>query len=341
MSNSQTRLSDVVVPSVFQRYMFKDTTTKTALFDSGILRQDPSLNAFLSGGGLTVSLPFWKDLDTTSPGIANDDETSVAVPGKVGTGTSVAIRNIRTRGWGAARLTAELAGEDPMARIRERVSNYWKRMFQQQLVSEIIGVMADNAANDSGDMRNVIGTDVAGSPTDSQYISAEAILDTKQTMGDAGDNLAILIMHSVCYTRLQKANLIDFIPDSEGRVNFPTYLGYRVVIDDGVRVVQGTTNTARYLYSTYLVGQGAFAWAESPVAVPVEIHNRPDQGNGMGLESMWTRRQYILHPYGFKWTDSSRAGNFPTDAEYQTTANWDRVVSERKQVDMAELVTNG
>jgi hypothetical protein len=341
MANTGVRLSDVVVPSVFQRYMFQDTKVKTGIFTSGILRADPSLNSFLAGGGLTINIPFWKDLDSTSPGIANDDETSVAVPGKVSTGTDVAIRNIRTRGWGAARLTAELAGEDPMARIRARVSNYWNRMFQQHLISVLIGVFADNAANAAGDMRNVIGTDVAGAPTDSQYISAEAILDTKQTMGDAGDDLGLLIMHSVCYTRLQKANLIDFIPDSEGRVNFPTYLGYRIVVDDGVRVVQGTTNSARYLYSTYLVSEGAIAWGEAPVAVPVEIYNRPDQGNGMGVETMWTRRQYILHPYGLKWTDASRAGNFPTDAENQAAANWTRVYAERKQVGLAELVTNG
>lgn len=336
-----TRLSDVVQPQVFQRYMFKDTETKTNIWGSGILRNEASFGEFLSGGGLTVNVPFWKDLDSTEPGIANDDPASIATPGNVGTGQAVAIRNIRTRGWGAANLTAELAGSDPLARIRTRVSNYWNRAFQRNLVSVLVGVFADNAANDGGDMRLVKGTDVAGNPTDDQYISAENILDAKQTMGDSADELDVIIMHSVPYTRLQKANLIDFIPDSEGHVKFPTYLGYRVVVDDGVRVVQGTTNTARFLYSSYLVGNGAIAWAESPVEKPVSVDERPDQGNGMGVTTMWTRRQYILHPYGFKWTDSSRAGNFPTNAEYQTAANWDRVYPERKQIALVELVTNG
>jgi hypothetical protein len=336
-----TRLSDVVVPTVFQRYMFKDTMVKSAIFSSGILRSDPSLGEFLSGGGLTVNVPFWKDLDSTAPGIANDDPSSLATPASVGTGTSVAIRNIRTRGWGAANLTAELAGEDPLARIRERVSNYWTRAFQRHLVSILVGLFADNAANASGDMRSVIGTDVAGAPADTQLMSAEAILDAKQTMGDAADSLDVIVMHSVPYTRLQKANLIDFIPDSEGKVHFPTYLGYRVVIDDGVRVVQGTTNTARFLYSCYLIGNGAIAWAESPVAKPVSVDERPDQGNGMGVTTMWTRRQYLMHPYGFKWLDASRAGNFPTDAECQAAANWTRVFPERKQIALVELVTNG
>jgi hypothetical protein len=336
-----TRLSDVIQPSVFNRYMVQDTKVKTAIFSSGILRTDPSLNTFLSGGGLTVNMPFWNDLDSVEPGIANDDPTSVATPGKVAAANNIAIRNIRTRGWSAAQLTAELAGSDPMARIRERVSNYWARAFQRHLVSTMVGVFADNSANDGGDMQVVIGLDAAGAPATTNLISAEAILDTKQTMGDAGDDLAVLIMHSVVYTRLQKNNLIDFIPDSEGRVRFPSYLGYQVIVDDGVQVVQGTVNTARFLYTTYLIARGAIGFAESPVAIPVETFRHPEQGNGMGVEDLWTRRQYIMSPYGYKWTDASRAGQFPTNAECQLAANWDRIVPERKMVSMARLVTNG
>jgi hypothetical protein len=335
------RLSDVIQPQVFQRYMFQDTTEKTNIFTSGILRQDAQLAQFLAGGGLTVNVPFWGDLDSTSPGIANDDPASIATPGKISGINDLAIRNIRTRGWSAADLVSELSGEDPMARIRVRVGNYWQRMFQRHVVSVLVGVFAANAASNSGDMRSVIGADAAGAPTSANLISASAILDAKQTMGDNGDNLSAIIMHSVCYTNLQKANLIDFIPDSEGRVNFPTYLGYRVIVDDGVRVVQGTTNTARYLYSTYLLGEGAIGWGEAPVDIPVETFRYPAQGNGMGVEELWTRRQYVLHPYGIKWTDSSRAGNFPTDAENQMAANWSRVYPERKQVRLVELVTNG
>lgn len=336
-----TRLSDVIVPSVFNRYMVKDTMEKSRIFQSGILRSDPSLNAFLAGGGLTVNVPFWKDLDDTEPGIANDDPASLATPGKIGTGQEVAIRNIRTRGWSAAKLTAELAGSDPMARIRSRVSDYWTRAFERHLVSLMVGIFADNAANDGGDMRVVIGADAAGAPGAANLISAEAILDAKQTMGDQGEGLDTIIIHSVVHTRLQKANLIDYIPDSEGRVRFPTYLGYRVVVDDSVRVVQGTTNTSRFLYSSYLIERGAIAWGESSVDTPVETERKPDQGNGMGVENLWTRRQYIMHPYGFKWTDASRAGNFPTNAENQNAANWDRVAPERKMVGLVELVTNG
>lgn len=334
------RLSDVIVPQVFNRYMVKDTMEKSRIFQSGIIASDPMLSSFLSGGGLTVQSPFWRDLDDTEPGIANDDPASIATPGKIGTAQTVAIRNVRTRGWQTAELVADLAGSDPMARIRSRVSAYWERAFERHLISTLVGVFADNAANDGSDMRVVIGADAAGAPSAANLISAEAILDAKQTMGDSADGLSMIIMHSVVFTRLQKNNLIDYIPDSEGRVRFPTYLGYNVIVDDSVRVVQGTTNTQRFLYSTYLAGAGAIRWGESSVDVPVEVFRNPDQGNGRGVETLWTRRQYILQPDGFAWTDSSRAGQFPTNAECQNAVNWDRRAPERKQIQLAELVTN-
>ena len=336
------QLSNVIVPQVFNRYMVEDTMIKTAIFQSGVMRADPSMADFLKGGGLTVNMPFWMDLDSKSPGIANDNPASIATPGIVAAANNLAIRNVRTRGWSAANLTAELAGSDPMMRIRERVSNYWSRAFQRHLVSELVGVFASNAANNGGDMQNVIGLDVAGAPTSANLVSAGALLDTAQTMGDQGMTaLGLLICHSVIATALRKQNLIDFIPDSEGHVRFETYMGYKMIVDDGCPVVQGTTNTARYLYTSYLLGEGAFGWAEAPVAIPVETFRHPEQGNGMGVEDLWTRRQYLMSPMGVKWTDSSRAGQFPTDAENQMAANWLRIFPERKQVRMAALISNG
>lgn len=333
-----TQLADAVIPEVFAPYMFKDTMTKTSIFTSGIMRQDAQIADFLRGGGYTVNIPFWKDLGDTEASIGSDSTSDVLTPAKLTSGKQIAVRNVRAYAWSAAKLTAELAGSDPMMRIRERVSAYWDRQFQTSLVQILKGVFADNTANDSADMQNVIGNDSASAVTSAELISAEAILDTKQTMGDAGDELSVIIMHSICYTRLQKQNLIDFIPDSEGVVRFPTYLGYRVIVNDNVLTAAGSNRTK---YSTYLLGAGSIAWAETPVATPVEVDREPLQGNGQGVDTLVTRRQFVMHPYGFQFKSASVSGEFPTNAEHATAANWDRVVAERKQAPIAQLVTNG
>ncbi len=333
-----TRLSDVIVPEVFLPYMMKETKELSQIFQSGILRADANMGKFLAGGGRTENVPFWNDLANAEPNISSDDPASEATPGKIGSGKDVAVRHNRNYGWSDADLVAELAGDDPMRAIMSRVSKWWTRAFQKHLVATLTGIFADNAANDSGDMRSVIATDSASTIGDGERISAEAIIDAKQTMGDAAEMLEVIVMHSVVFSRLQKQQLIDFIPDAEGRIKFPTYLGYRVVVDDGCPAIQGSN---RINYSTYLLAAGSIAFAEHPPAVPVETDRAPKQGDGGGVEELWTRRQYVMHPYGIKWTDSSVAGQSPTNGECELATNWDRVYPERKQIGLVEIVTNG
>lgn len=333
-----TRISDIIVPEVFFNYMAKDTTEKTELFRSGIIRPDGELSAKLGGGGRTFNVPFWRDLDNTESGVASDDPSAFATAGTISTGKDIARRQLRTRAWSTADLAAILAGSDPMARIQARVTAYWDRQFQLILRNTLTGLFADNVANDSGDMVNDISNDSSATATSAELVSAEAIIDTAHTMGDNSGAFRTLVMHSNVVKRLKKLNLIDYIPDSEGRVNFAQYLDYRVVIDDGVRTVTGSN---RVKYWTYLVGESAMGWAEVAPETPVEVHREPLAGNGMGIEYLITRRQFVMHPYGIKWTDSSVSGQFPSNADLATTANWDRVYVERKQIPIAALVTNG
>jgi hypothetical protein len=333
-----TRLSDVIVPEVFFSYMSKDTTELSRIFQSGILRQDGELGAKLAGGGRTFNVPFWNDLDNTEASTGSDDPSQKATPSNLTASKDIARRQYRTKGWSTSELSGVLAGSDPMQRIRERVAAYWNRQFQRVLVATLKGVAAENVANHASDMIKDIGNDSSGSVTDDELVSAEAILDTAQTMGDNSDVLSIIIMHSVVATRLKKENLIDFIPNSEGKVDFARYLNKLVVIDDGVTTVQGAN---RVKYYTYLAGPGALGFSESPPPTPVAVKRDEAAGNGAGIETLWTRRQFVMHPYGIKWTDSSVGGEFPTNADLALAGNWSRVYGERKQIPIAFLVTNG
>lgn len=336
-----TRLSDVIQPAVFMNYMDTYTKENSALFESGVFRPDPNLSKFLAGGGRTVTIPFWKDLpgDESEPG--DDDPTSVIVPKKITAAQDVAVRQVRTQAWQSSSLTADLAGSDPMQAIARRVGKYWIREFDKIAWATSYGIYLDNVANDGGDMVKDIGGD-DGTVISSELISADAIIDAKQTMGDAAEDLKVIVMHSVVYSRLQKQNLIDFIPDSRGEVNFPTYLGYRVIVTDRAKTIVGS-NSGDTKYLTLLLGENAFAFQEAPLQTSpmIEVDRKPEQGNGVGVDVLYSRRQFVVHPYGIKWTDVSVGGEFPTNAELGTAANWDRVYPERKQIPIAFLLTNG
>lgn len=338
MSQVTTRLSDAVVPEVFNNYMMKDTVQTMAFYDTGVLRSDGELARNLSGGGLTFKVPFWKDLDDTESDPGSDDPDSFAVPDKLGSGTDVARRQFRTKGWSTANLTQELAGSDPMQRISSRSGAYWARQFDDICIATARGVFASNVLNNGGDMVNDVSNDNVGAPAAAELFGATSFMDTLQTMGDAKKNLSLVVMHSVVHTRLAKNDLIAFRPDSTGTVWHETYEGYRILVSDRVTKVVGTN---RVRYHTYLFGPNAMGWAESPPAKPVEVENKPSAGDGAGIETLWTRRQFAIHPYGVKWTDASVGGDFPTNAELRLAANWLRVYPERKQIPMALLITNG
>jgi hypothetical protein len=333
-----TRISDAVVPEHFANYMSKNTVQTMALYGAGVMRADGDLASKLAGGGLMFKVPFWKDLDDTESDTGSDDPDSYAVPGKLTSATDIARRQFRTRGWSSAQLTQELTGSDPMKHIGSRVNPYWGRQFDDIAIASVRGVFADNAANDGGDMINDDGTDAVGAPSAAELFNAEGLMDTAQTMGDAKNNLKLLVMHSVVHTRIAKNDLIDFRPDSEGKFWHEQFGTFRIHVSDRVTKVVGTNRTK---YHTYLFGADALGWAESPPADPVEIEKDPSAGDGAGVETLWTRRQFAIHPYGVKWTESSVSGEFPTNAELALAANWDRVYSERKQIPMALYVTNG
>jgi len=332
----------VIVPSEFTAYTQVLTATKSNFVQSGVMATNELFDALLAGGGATFHMPFWNDLADTEANVSKDVvadviggtlSTADAVPLAITTGKEIAIRMSRNQSWSAADLAGDLAGSDPMAAIANRVSSYWARQIQLSVLAVIKGVLADNAANDSGDMINDVHT--AGTVTDAERFSAEAMLDTIQTMGDSGEDLMAVAVHSVVYTRMKKLNLIDFIPDSEGRVSIPTYLGRRVIVDDALVGVTDTNPT----YVTYLFGAGSLAYGSGSAKVPTEVSRYALAGKGGGQEVLTSRVEQLIHPRGFKFIGSP-TDDSPTNAEFATSTSWDRVW-ERKKIRIASLRTNG
>lgn len=279
----------------------------------------------------------WNDLSDTGSKIASDDPTKIITPDKVTASKLKFRRQFRTNAWSSADLAAELAGSNPMQRINERVTEWWNRDLNNITIATLNGVINSNVANNSGDMVYVCGVGYGGATTPTDDIDATMVLNAKQGMGDKADKLKVMIMHSVVYTNLQAQNLIDFIPNARGEIDFPRYLGYRVMVTDTVPVT--TISAGNFAYTTYLSAEGILGWAEKPPAVPVETERYPGQGNGAGVEALFTRRQFALHPEGFDWLEASVTDEFPSNTELETAGNWVRKYPERKQVPFVAIIS--
>ena len=353
-----TQVSDVVVPENFTAYIQQLSEQKSRLVQSGALSANAILDNFLATDGLTVNVPSFRDLDDDDDNVSTDDISDLiklinagigaggtfadipgataltdSIPLKIETDQEIAVRLSRNQSWSSVDLAAALAGPDPLAAITGRVSNYWIRRLQSVFVATWNGVIADNTANDAGDYTNDIsgGAFIDGVTN----FSAEAYLDAKVTMGDSMDRLTMVMCHSIVFNRMQKNNLIDFIPDARGEVSIPTFLGAEVIVDDQMP-------NATSVYDTWLFGAGATQLGRGTPKVPTEVERQAAAGNGGGQEVLHSRLEWSMHPTGHAYVGTPAnggPGNGTGANDLNNAASWNRVYPERKQIYFARLVT--
>jgi len=331
-----TQLSDVIVPEVYQTYAAVNSPEKTAFYQSGIIVSNAGLNAKANEGGETLNVPFWKDLDATQAPNLSDDSEDSATAQKVTTGRQIARVAYLNQGYKSADLTGEIAGSDPMQQVRNRFGSYWMKQWQRRLIASTNGILADNVANDAGDMVVDVAAEIVGSQTADTRFNRDVFTEAAYTMGDAAADLSAIGVHSAVMQQMVKNDDIVYIPDSMGNLTIPTYMGLRVIVDDGHTVTAGTTSG--FKYTSVLFGSGAFGYGEGSAKTPVELEREAAQGNGGGVETLWERKTWLLHPFGFA-TGTAPTGASYSLAELGAAASWDRVV-ERKNVPLAYLVTN-
>lgn len=334
-----TQLSDVYVPEVYASYSAVNGPEKTAFFESGVAVRNAALGGLFSAGGNVAELPFWKDLDASiEPTGSTDDPTDTLTPQKVTTGTQIARLASLNHGYQSADLAGELAGSDPMQQVRNRFGTYWMRNWQRRTISTLRGVYADNVANDSSDMVHDIAAEATGSQSASTRFSRSAFTTAAYTMGDMADGVVAIGCHSQVVKQMADQDDVEDIRDSEGNLVGQSYLGKRIIMDDSLPVIAGSTSGFKYM--SILFGPGAIGYDEAARKVPVELEREALQGNGAGIETLVERKGWVIHPFGTQFTSSSLSNtNYATLAELQAAANWDRVV-ERKNVPLAYLVTN-
>lgn len=333
-----TQLADIIDVTVFQDLPAVNGPEKTAFFQSGIVTRNALLDGLAGMAGKTAELPFWKDLDgSVETNYSTDDPTDIGVPQKVTQGEQIARKAFVNQGWSTSDLASELAlGAKAMDHIRARTDKYFERQWQRRLIAASNGVLADNVANDSGDMViDVASESIAGQDATTLF-NRDAVTDAVYTMGDAGQDLGAISVHSAVMSQMVKNDDIVYIPDSMGQLTIPTYMGLRVIVDDGLTITAGTTDG--FKYTSVLYGQGAFGYGKGGAETPVEVEREAAQGEGGGIETLWVRDTWLLHPFGFQNTGTPAGVSF-TQAELATAAVWDRVV-ERKNVPLAFLITN-
>ena len=310
-----TTIADLqIVPSKFTTYTLERTTEKSMLVKSGIVTSDPTVSQIISGtpkGGNLITMPFYNPL-TGDDEVFGEQEIEVD---KITTDNEVATLLVRQRAWGDNDLAKVFGGTDPLNAIISLISDWWNEREQAVMLSILKGILNPT----SGALKAHV-LDVSAAAGTDCIIGVDNTLDAKQLMGDAYDKLGMVFMHSATYTQLQKQQNIDTEYDATLKIKIDYYLGYQVIVDDGMPY-DASTKT----YMTYFLGKGVFARNDGmPTGL---VGTETDRNPRIAENILINRRALVMHPLGLSWkADATLTGGkkYASNADLEKPGNWTR-----------------
>lgn len=338
---AKTKVEDVFVPEVWEQYFIERTAELAMFYESGIVQRAPEFDALASGPGTAIEMPFWNDISGERQIIHDTNPFTV---NKITASKDRARIHNDGNSWSTTLLADLLAGDDGMDAIVELVGQYWARVDEEMLVATVNGVLAEfDSITGDPNLLKIASEDYAGTSADT-VLNGETFIDGKQKLGDRKDRIVAIAMHSEVEADLLKQQLIEFVPDADGREFMETFQGLRVIKDDDLPKRDGVTSGS--VYTTVLFGEGAIARGLASLDDPVE--------GGFGTDGversrvplnhdavMINRRRHIMHPRGVRWDGNSVANENggPTNAELEMAANWTKVY-EAKNIRIVGIVHN-
>jgi hypothetical protein len=326
-----TLRSDVIIPEIFTPYVIEQTTLRDAFLASGVVQPMAELNA--TEGGDYVNIPFWK-ANLTGDFEVLSDSTSLT-PGKITADKQVGVILHRGRAFESRDLAALAAGADPMAAIGAKVAEYVANQRQKDLLACLAGVFGPIGSSNAS--ASFTGLTIDGGGSGETILSPSHIARARALLGDQGDKISAICMHSAVYYDLVERKAIDYVSAADVRVtpdstmpdafggsiaqayasdaSVPFYMGMRVIISDDVQESGSSPNKK---FATYFFTQGAIASGEQ-----MAMQTETDRDILAKSDAMSIDLHYCYHPIGSKYVTT--AGSNPNRTVLATMANWTKV----------------
>ena len=320
-----TLRSDIIVPEIFTPYLIEATTQRDAFLSSGVVQPMAELDA--SEGGDFINVPFF------SANLSGDFEvltdSSSLTPGKITANKQVGVVLHRGRAFESRDLAALAAGADPMAAIATKVAAYVANQRQKDLIKCLEGVFGGLTSNTGAAF-----IDLSFDKTGQTALGPRQVAKARALLGDQGDKLTAVAMHSAVYYDLVERKAIDYITNTEARLStaatgastinaiagsiasayagdnsVPTFMGLRVIVSDDLAPTSSN-------YPVYFFTAGAIASGEQ-----MALRTETDRDILAKSDAMAIDLHYCYHPIGAKWGTTVN----PTQAQLATIGNWTKV----------------
>ena len=348
--------TDSIIREIRSRTEQEQSLYKSALWNSGAVVNDPDLASKVEANdGRLFTKNFYHDLPEPDDSVANGptypDDSQVLVPTHTLTKAEYqVVKNGPVASWDIMSIQKRFDFmRDPIAVVTGLLNEYWAKYLDKSAIAQMTGLLSDSVANHGSDL--LIDISDGAPPGPANTIQNNTIILAEDTAGDAAD-FGTLVMHSKVHNNLRIQNLIDFIPSSDGQVNFSLYQGKIILVSDQVPV-DNVTFPGFPIYTTYLLGSGVFNYGSGlgDDIIGFEQYRDPRLGLGAGLDQIISRQQFALHPMGYNWTDNTVTGSasvgpgtppiYPNMADQALEVNWTRAASDRKYIKVAAIYSHG
>ena len=340
-----TFLSDLVTRPEFLAYTQEDIYNQCKWIQSGALVRNSALDC--REGGTRVQVPFFKPIDPTETIIESNatwggDGTTKGYlnPQKITAGDQIMTILHRGFSYAADDLSKMGTGADPLAAVRGYLTKAINKLRTRVLISQLEGLfdtaLAANVYDNS--------SSTTAGLSEANYLSAASVIAGKNKLGERGDELTIIAMHSAVYNYLLQVGALTFstsalstggaITWGGGGVGLTSaevayFMGLRVVVDD---MLAPDTSGEEDVYPVYMMANGAVA-----EGVQQELRTAADR-NILSLQDVLAvDYHYGFHVNGTKWIGT---GDNPDNTGLETGSNWELAFTEIKMTDVVKILVN-
>ena len=326
---------------VFADMMQEENFWKNEIAASGIVHDDDTVMDLIGTKGNVATIPIYKPLNVHDEGMEalnNDGETN-NTPVEISGDKQTCMLIQRMKAFKAKDFTKELTGADPLGLVKNRIADYYKQVWEMELMNianAVLGVAA--LADHITDLSITSGT-----VADKNLIDETTMIDAEQkALGDMAGGLGLSIMHSKIFARYKKLGLVEYGKYTIGNVirqdiELPTINGKIPLVTDYYTV--DTSVSGFPVYKTYLFGEGAFISAEKK-NYEKQYTTNYDPETSAGVDKFYTKQGKVLHPNGLSLAVDNIAKESPSFAELGSTDNY-ALKFNHKNVKMGVIKSNG
>jgi hypothetical protein len=350
--SGSTFLSNLVARPEFLQYTAEGIFEQSKWIQSGIVQRNAALDA--RAGGTRVRVPFFDPIAPTETQILSNNTWGggggYLVPQNVTADEQIMTILHRGFAYAADDLSKLGSGADPLAHVRNQLTAAINKLKTSTLSAQLLGLFGGISG------AGVLGpnqTDKTGTtaPTEANYLNVANVVAAKAKLGERGDELDAIAMHSNVAYYLQQVGMLTFSTSAlstggaivwggggvgVSQTEVPFFAGMRVVIDDQLTHLAGGTSTHIRKYPVYLFKTGVVS-----EGIQQDLRLAADRNILSMQDVLAVDYHYGYHVTGTKW---AAAGDNPTNADttgnLAATASWNLVYSSTKQVPLARLLVN-